>query len=178
MVRTRSNHERAEWTISLLNIQPQDRILEIGFGPGIAIELVSRMAAQGCVVGVDHSDVMVRQASRRNAKAVRENRVDLRLGSVSKLPAFTQPFDKIFTINSIHFWDDPIERLKELRELLKPGGIIAVTLQPRTRGATDATSREIGSELAANLETAGFKNITLEIKAMKPISVACVMGVK
>ena len=141
MSRTRSNHERAQWTISLLGIKPHDRILEIGFGPGIAIELASRLAGDGRVVGLDHSEVMLRQATRRNASAVRNGRVELHLGSVAELPRFEEPFDKVFTINSIHFWEEPLERLKELRRVLKPGGMIAVTLQPRSRNATGATHR-------------------------------------
>jgi ubiquinone/menaquinone biosynthesis C-methylase UbiE len=178
MARTRSNHERAQWTISLLGIRPSDRILEIGFGPGIAIELANRLAGDGRVVGVDHSEVMLRQATRRNAAAVREGRVQLHLGSVAELPRFAEPFDKVFTINSIHFWEDPLQRLKELRRVLKPGGMIAVTLQPRSRNATAATTTVIGDELAANLRAAEFTNVTVEIKETTLLPVACVRGVR
>jgi ubiquinone/menaquinone biosynthesis C-methylase UbiE len=178
MSRTRSNHERAQWTISLLEIKPGDRILEIGFGPGIAIELADRLAGDGRVVGLDHSEVMLRQATRRNATAVRDQRVKLLLGSVAELPRFEEPFDKVFTINSIHFWEEPLERLKELRRVLKPGGMIAVTLQPRSRNATDATTTVIGDELADKLRAAGFKNVTVDIKQTTPVAVACVRGVK
>lgn len=50
--------EKNKWTISLLNIQPSDNVLEIGFGPGVAIELVSNMIQDGpvaavCVLGVN-----------------------------------------------------------------------------------------------------------------------------
>lgn len=33
-----SNRERSRWAVSLLDIEPTDRVLEIGFGPGLAIE--------------------------------------------------------------------------------------------------------------------------------------------
>jgi ubiquinone/menaquinone biosynthesis C-methylase UbiE len=176
MARSASNKERSHWTISLLDIRRNDRLLEIGFGPGIAIELASKIAKEGFVAGVDHSAVMVQQASKRNAAAIREGRVELRFGSVSNLPTFDQPFDKIFTINSIHFWTDPIERLKELRALLRPGGMIAVVIQPRSRSATDTTARLVGEELVVDLEHAGFVNCRLEIKQIKPVSVACAIG--
>lgn len=176
MARTRSNLERIEWTISLLDIKPKDRVLEIGFGPGISIQHVSRIANQGLVAGVDHSAVMVQQAAKRNAKAVREKRVELRHGSVTELPKFDQPFDKIFTINSIHFWPEPVRCLTELRSRLRPGGTIAVTLQPRSQNATDEITRVIGEEIAAKLSVAGFKDCRVEIKKMEPLSVACVLG--
>jgi SAM-dependent methyltransferase len=177
MARSASNNDRSRWTISLLDIQRHDRLLEIGFGPGIAIELATKMATEGFIAGIDHSEVMVRQAAKRNAAAIREGKVELYLGSASKLPTFDQPFDKIFTINSIHFWADPIDRLKELRALLRPGGMIAVVIQPRSRSATDATTRLVGEELVANLQRAGFVNCRLEIKQIAPVSVACAIGI-
>jgi SAM-dependent methyltransferase len=178
MVNTRSNKERIHWTISLLDIRPRDRLLEIGFGPGYAIELVNKIASEGFVAGVDHSEVMVRHAGKRNARAIREGRVALLLGSASDLPEFNEPFDKIYTINSIHFWREPVDCLKKLRELLRPGGLIAVTLQPRSRSATDVTTSEIGREIAANLERAGFTQVRLETRQTKPVSVACAMGIR
>jgi ubiquinone/menaquinone biosynthesis C-methylase UbiE len=178
MARAYSNQERIHWTISLLDIKPDDRLLEIGFGPGFAIDLASKIAPEGVIAGVDHSEVMVRQASKRNARAIRDGKVVLRLGSVANLPRFDEPFDKIFTINSIHFWHHPVDCLQELRKLLRPGGLIAVTLQPRSRSATDATTNEIGKEIAVNLECAGFSQVRLEIRKSKPVSVACVLGIK
>jgi len=177
MAHTPSNRERIHWVVSLLDIRPQDRVLEIGFGPGLAIEQVSRIASSGFVAGFDHSEVMLRQAAKRNAKAIRDGRVALELVSVTNLPSFDEPFDKIFTINSIHFWVNPVDCLKDLRKLLRPGGLIAVTLQPRSRGATDATATEIGKELASNLELAGFLHVRLEVKESKPVSVACALGI-
>jgi len=178
MARAPSNQERIHWTLALLDIKPDDRILEIGFGPGVAIELASKMASEGFIAGVDHSEVMVRQASRRNDRAIRGGRVMLQLGSVSNLPKFNESFDKIFSINSIHFWHEPVDCLKELWKLLRPGGLIAVTIQPRSRSATDATTREIGEEVTMNLKRAGFSQCKLEIRQIKPVSVACAIGIK
>jgi SAM-dependent methyltransferase len=176
MARTQSNNERIHWTLSLLDITPRDRLLEIGFGPGIAIELASGMATEGSVAGVDHSRVMLRHATKRNYKAIRQGRVALHQRSVSNLPDFDAPFDKIFTINSLHFWTEPVERLKELRLLLKPGGLIAVTIQPRAHNATDETARMIGEEIVADLQCAGFSRCRLELRKMAPVSVACAIG--
>jgi SAM-dependent methyltransferase len=172
-----SNNARIRWTISLLDVRPQDRILEVGMGPGIAIELLSQIAVDGFVAGIDHSHVMVRQATKRNAKAMRGGRVFLQLGSAACLPQFDQPFDKIFTINSIHFWSDPIDCLNALRRLLKPGGLMAITIQPRSRGATNEATHLIGEELVADLECAGFSHCRLEIRKAAPVSVACALGV-
>jgi ubiquinone/menaquinone biosynthesis C-methylase UbiE len=176
MAHRASNRERIQWTIELLEIKPDDRVLEVGFGPGMSIELVSNLAYRGFVAGIDHSEVMVRQATKRNTQAIRGGRVALHHGSVSKLPVFGTPFDKIFSINSIHFWNDSTQQLRELHRLMRPGGIIAVTLQPRSREATDDMAKQIGEEIITKLQTAGFSRCRLEIRKMKPVSAACAIG--
>src|SRR5579875_2796038 len=81
-----SNRERSRWVASLLDVQPADRVLEIGFGPGLAIAALARAGA-GHVYGADHSAVMVRAAGRRNAAAIRAGRVTLLRASADQLPA-------------------------------------------------------------------------------------------
>jgi trans-aconitate methyltransferase len=178
MARTPSNLERILWTLSLLDLKPDDRVLEVGFGPGIAIKFLADRIPGGAIAGLDHSEVMAQQASKRNARAIQEGRVTLHVGDVSSPPVFDEPFDKIFTINSIHFWDKPVECLSKLCELMNPGGVIAVTLQPRSRGATDDTTIVIGKEVAANLIAAGFSQCRLEIRHTNPVAIACAIGIK
>jgi SAM-dependent methyltransferase len=82
MAHRSSNRKRNAWAVSLLQVRPDDRVLEIGFGPGLAIRELSRLAHEGYVCGIDHSELMLRQARRRNADGIRRGVVDLRLGSV------------------------------------------------------------------------------------------------
>jgi SAM-dependent methyltransferase len=167
-----SNAERSRWAVSLLDVQPDDRVLEVGFGPGVAIAELAALATHGMVYGLDHSQVMVRQASRRNAAAIGERRVDLRLGSYDDLPDFGEPIDKILAVNSLQFADDPLERLRALRALLRPGGTIAVVLQPRCPGATAETSANAGREILARLASAGFGDARVETLDLDPPVVA------
>jgi SAM-dependent methyltransferase len=119
---------------------------------------------------------MVRQAAKRNAEGVRSGRVDLRLGSVGRLPTFEAPFDKILAVNAIPFWDRPVERLTDLRHLLRPGGRIAIAYQPRGPGATDEAAATSGADIAAALRDAGFDHVRLETLRLRP-AVVCVLGV-
>src|SRR5919109_597306 len=121
-----SNRQRNMWAVGLLEVEPTDRVLEIGFGPGIAIRELSRRATHGLVCGVDHSEVMVRQATRRNRDAVRAGRVALRLGAAEHLPAFAEPFDKVLAVNNMGMWREPDEQLRALHRLMRPGGRIAI----------------------------------------------------
>lgn len=160
----------------MLNLQPFDRVLEIGFGPGVAIQKMSKIITQGTIWAIDHSDVMFRQASRRNQQAISAGGVRLVLTSVSQLPEFDGPFDKILDVNGFQFWDNQIEALKELRRHLRKGGIIALVHQPRNRGATEDDAIKAGERFARYLETAGFKEIKMERKMMKPVPTVYVEG--
>lgn len=176
MAHRASNRERAHWTVELLRIRPEDRVLEVGFGPGVAIEQASRAASRGRVVGIDHSEVMLDQATRRNARAIAEGRVELRLAAVESLPDLGEPFDAIFAINSVDFWPDPVAQLERLRGLLVEGGRLALAVQPRGRGATEAAVERAGDRLTDYMTRAGLVELRREIREMKPVSTVAVLG--
>jgi ubiquinone/menaquinone biosynthesis C-methylase UbiE len=173
-----SNRQRNRWVVSLLDVQPTDRVLEIGFGPGLAIaDLSRRVGPSGHVYGIDHSDVMLRQATRRNAAAIQVGRVTLILGTVEQLPsALDGPFDAIFAVNSLGFWPAQAERLEDLRRRLTPGGRIAIASQPRCPGATRETSLDAADEITDLLQAAGFTKTRTEILELNP-PVVCVLAV-
>ncbi len=114
-----SNRKRNAWAVSLMDVQPSDRVLEIGFGPGIAVREIARRATHGQVVGIDRSAVMCAQAARRNAAAIRAGRVSFTVASIDDPPAFDRPFDKTLAVNNMGMWSEPALRLKELAGLLR-----------------------------------------------------------
>jgi len=170
-----SNRQRNHWVVSLLRVQPADRVLEIGFGPGLAVAELVRAGA-GHVYGADHSAVMLQQATRRNAAAIRAGRVTLIQASVDQLPpALDGPFDAILAVNSLGFWPAPAERLAELRRRLAPGGRIAIVSQPRCHGATAGTSRTAAGEIESLLRGAGCTHLSTETLPLSP-TVVCVLA--
>jgi len=172
-----TGQEKNRWTIELLDLKEDEHVLEIGFGPGVAIQMASQRVPRGGVVGIDHSEVMLRQAMKRNKRAIEAGQVQLFLADVKALPKFETKFDKVFAVNSVMFWSEPIEVLKAIRRQMKPKGLIALTVQPYTKGARDETAKQIGVELVRYLEQAGFIRIRMELKAMKPVASVCVLGV-
>jgi SAM-dependent methyltransferase len=170
-----SNRQRSAWVVSLLGVRPSDQVLEIGFGPGVAIAQLVRAGA-GHVYGIDHSDVMLRQAAKRNAAAIKAGRVTLLEASVNKIPpALDGPFDAILAVNSLAFWPAPAERLAELRRRLAPAGRIAIASQPRCPGANADTSRDAAREIERLLTDAGFTQMRTETFPLNP-PVACVIA--
>ena len=177
MGRRTSNVARSRWAVALLDVAPADRVLELGCGPGVAISALAARATCGLVVGVDRSEVMVGQARRRNARAVREGRVRLIASAVEDLPEqgtdapFDAPFDAALAINTVGFWIDPVTRLAEVRAHLVPNGRIALVSQPRIPGATVSTSAAAATELAELLTGAGFADTRVETLALNPPAV-------
>lgn len=173
-----SNIERNDWTLALLNLESTDRVLEVGFGPGIAIEKATHILQQGLIVGIDHSETMLHQASKRNATAIQRGRAKLYLGDIDSIPDFEEPFDKIYSANVVQFWDDPERKFVQLYDLLSPGGKIATTYMPRHSGATDLDTKKKADEIVGYLKAVGFKHLQVEEKQLKPVSVICVLAEK
>ena len=113
----------AEHVAELLQVQREDKVLEIGFGPGVGIQCLSeRIRGEGLIVGIDPSDVMMQMAKARNAGAIEKGTVKLLSGTVEHIPWESEFFDKAYAMNSFHLWPDKAAGLSEVRRVLKPGG--------------------------------------------------------
>jgi ubiquinone/menaquinone biosynthesis C-methylase UbiE len=153
------------WTVALLDPQPVDHILEIGFGPGIAVQALARRMPRGLVAGVDFSRTMVATARRRNAAAVKAGRVRLHYATADHLPFADASFDKVFGIHTIYFWPQPQAALREIHRVLKPGGKLVITVLPKEKWGGDDPNAVVGTpecrpytgaEIARMMIAAGF----------------------
>jgi ubiquinone/menaquinone biosynthesis C-methylase UbiE len=170
---------RGRWVLSLLPVRPTDTVLEVGVGPGTDLRRMSARVTQGFLAGVDASAVMVRQAAQRNAAAIRAGRVHLACAAMpDPLPFADATFDLVYSINSYQFWPDAGAALAELRRVLKPGGRLAIAVQPMQRGATAETTRQTGESLGEALLHAGFREVRIELHALRPTPVACALGLR
>jgi ubiquinone/menaquinone biosynthesis C-methylase UbiE len=155
------NKAQCEAAVAALDLQPGHRVLEIGFGPGVALELAARRAADVSVSGIDTSETMVRLAGRRLRGLVRKGQVELRLGSAEDLPWPDDHFDRAFEVNSLHHWPEPLAGLKELRRVLRTDGMLILPL--RTQAAVPGRLKAPGytpedvSVLVEQLDSAGFR---------------------
>ena len=174
----------AKWTVSRLNIQPRSRVLEIGFGGGVATQLASKEASEGFVAGIDHSATMVRVASERNAAAIKAGRMELKRGDAASILYPDDSFDLVFSIHSIYFWDNPVECLAGFRRVLKPGGSLAITFQPKNRWGKEQIGSPgmtlfTGDQVGELFSTAGFRNVRTESSTENgEISLQCILGTR
>jgi signal transduction histidine kinase len=125
-IMARKNRALNAWITDLLAGGSGDRVIEVGFGPGLAVERNAARAACGLVAGVDRSEVMVRRARRRNAAAIAAGRVGLRVGDATGLPFDTASFSRGLAVDSLPFWSPAEAGLRELHRVLAPGARPAV----------------------------------------------------
>lgn len=112
-----------------LMIQASDKILEIGFGPGVGIGLVSNRTKTNEIYGIDYSELMFRRASKRNFRFIKNNRVHLMFGDFVATELSTTGFDKIFCINVVYFWDDLQKPFEKVNSLLKDNGTFCIYME-------------------------------------------------
>jgi ubiquinone/menaquinone biosynthesis C-methylase UbiE len=153
------------WMVELLEFEPGDAVLDVGCGPGRGVEVAAARAWRGSVAGVDVSEVMVRQAARRNRAAVIGGLVELRQADAGRLPYRGGRFTKAGSVNSVQFWAPPERGFAELYRVLAPGGRVAIVLRARNAEAGRFDRTRFGApaerveQLAALLEQVGFREV-------------------
>lgn len=173
------------WTISLLDIQPEDQVLELGFGAGRAIELVAvQVSNGGHVSGIDISQAMMRAASRRNARAIKSGQVTLLHSDLTTLPFPDNQFDKVFSIQTLYFWPDPQRALAEIFRVLKPSATLVIMLSTGTIDIVEVTGLEryqllLEVQIIPTMKQLGFTLASIEQgPASRQFKTTAVVGVK
>jgi len=168
-----------DWVISLLDLQPKDRVLEIDFGPGYALRKISRIVKEGFVAGITPSEPLWRHAGSRNRAAIKAGHLELRVGTAHALPYPDVSFDKAFSVNSIQLWLDPNYDLKEIERVVKKGGTIAVTCQPQSfEGEQRPDVDRVGNDLAARFREVGWSQVRILKQSGQPADLVCVIGIR
>lgn len=134
-------------------------LLDLACGRGgYGLEIASRTGAKQ--VGVDHSAVAIEQA---RVLAERLGRAaDFRVGEFAATGLADGSVDGIVCIDSIQFADPPEAAFAELRRILVPGGRVVLTCwEQRGEPATERYARLARLQLAAELDRAGFDDVTV-----------------
>jgi cyclopropane fatty-acyl-phospholipid synthase-like methyltransferase len=142
---------RQAWAIEQLDVQPEDRVLELGCGQGVAVTLICERLNGGTVVALDRSSKMTAAATRRNAGYVESGRATIVTASLEDADLGDAMFDKVL---ALHFpplqRGEPAPGLAKLRHHLTTGGALYVVAEPLESDRVRETVEAIVTRLSAS----------------------------
>ncbi len=112
-------------TLALMDIQPDDRILDLGCGTGWAARRMARVATAGEIIGLDVADEMLRRAEQTSTEFKNIRYV---WGSAEKIPAADAYFSKVLSVESFYYYADQGKALDELRRVMAPGAKLFILI--------------------------------------------------
>lgn len=119
------------YTLDFLNLQQQNKILEIGMGNGHFVKNIFEIECSLEYMGCDYSEEMIREATQTNTQLIQQGKASFHYTNGYNLPFENSNFDTVFTINTLYFWDDIQHLFAELRRVLKPKGELVIAIRPK-----------------------------------------------
>jgi ubiquinone/menaquinone biosynthesis C-methylase UbiE len=160
LIWNRRNAALNDTVFDLLELEPTDRVLDIGFGGGYLLYRMAKRVTNGCIAGVDISPAMVADAQKRYQTIIRSGKLELKCGSVEALPYPDQHFTKASSINSIFYWQNIEKGLSEMQRVLEKKGKAVVCFTEKGSIEKKGFAKEIklfeGGDIDEMLKESGF----------------------
>ena len=112
-----ANRSMIDAAVRALGPKASERIVDVGFGGGYALQSIASRVMPARVTGIEISDAMIDAAKIRWGETIEVHRAD-----AAAMPFADGWFDGIVSVNTIYFWNDPAAVLREFRRVLQPGG--------------------------------------------------------
>lgn len=125
-----SNATIYQYTFESLDINDGMDILEIGMGNGSFVKDIIN-TADIRYTGIDYSKEMVDESLNNNLSFVEAGKANFFNMAIEDFPAQEPLYDRIFTINTLYFWDQPESVLKKVRSLLHYNGQLCISIRPK-----------------------------------------------
>jgi len=122
----KGNLELNSFVKETLAINKSDHILEIGCGTGSLLKLIANELENGIVEGIDFSKTMISIAKKKNKKHISKKKAIIKLGNFDELQFESNSYDKIFSVNTIYFWKNPVMTISKAFDLLKANGMMVL----------------------------------------------------
>ncbi len=170
------NKTITDWIVEQLDIRPYQHILEIGYGSGNTLMEVARNLKIGFIAGIEESIDKYRQAYSKNKKMVREQLLQLHIGTIHELPYPHHYFHSIYGINRPLLHGNPGE-LIQLVNMLKTGGRLIMVAQPN-RTTDEATMYQAAEKIKMDFTNAGLSDIQIGFRDLNPAMAISITGRK
>lgn len=127
-----TNIGMTKYAIESLNLDKNDVVLEIGHGNCGHLSFLMKQAENLKYFGLEISELMQKEAIKSHQNYIENNSAYFRLYNGTEIPFKDESFDKIFTVNTLYFWQNPDLLLNEIYRVLKPNGIFALAFADKS----------------------------------------------
>ena len=165
--------------IELLKPSESDIILDFGCGNGYAINILAKQYG-GIYFGIDTSKSILISAKRLNNEFIKNGRVTLLKQSFDAMTFTERSFDKIYTINTVYFWENLDKTMNQIFNLLKPNGLFINTLFSNETLSRFSHTRYGYKRFSLEQLSDAGRNVGFEVN-VKPISnnaAYCILYIK
>jgi len=178
-----SNVDLNAFVKEILELQRDDRVLEVGFGPGKLINEIADITTEGVVEGVDFSRAMLKQARKVNRQHIEKGKVKLQNRECSTLPFDDESFDKLCSTNTLYFWKKSNKYFSEMFRVINSGGKVVIGFRDNKQMRNLRLSEDIFSSYSQDdvvnlLSDAGFTGAHIREKEGVPFLSYCAVATK
>ena len=154
----------ADLVVERTGVGPGDHVVDVGSGPGSSARRAAKAGAT--VTGVEPAEVM-RDVARRLSRRVGPGSIEYVEGTAEALPLADGAATVLWSIATVHHWQDVEAGVSEAHRVLAPGGRLLVAERRIEEGATGLASHgwtdAQAASFAAHLTRAGFTDIATDL---------------
>jgi len=122
-----TNINMTRHSIQNLQIEAGNKILELGHGNAGHVEFIFDQDENIKYYGLEMSELMFQEARQINRNYVSQKQAFFSIYEGNTIPFEDDSFNKVFTVNTIYFWQEPEKLLSEIYRVLQPKGILCIT---------------------------------------------------
>ncbi|MDO4728991.1 MAG: class I SAM-dependent methyltransferase [Bacteroidota bacterium] len=122
-----TNFSMTKHAMDFLDISTNSKILELGHGNAKHLEYLFQNQTDCCYYGLEMSELMYQQAIENTQLLSSDKFIHFQLYNGKNIPFKDRYFDAIFTVNTLYFWQNPVDFIQELYRVLKPKGRLIIT---------------------------------------------------
>jgi len=172
------NDPQSDWVVSLLDLQPNDTVLEVGFSTGRVLKKISSIVTKGKLYGLDPSNTMYNVASEKLKGEMQSGQVQLVEGYAEKSMLPDNTFSKIFTVHVVYFWEDLEQVFKEFLRISKSNALVAIYFVSPIIASNKNFHEYTEDEIKETMISSGFRTVRAEHKMFGKQNGVCLVAKK
>lgn len=154
--------------LTILDVRPGEKVLEIGYGPGGLVRLLAEGTGASLIQGVDPSPAMRNLATKHHRAASHAGRIDLRIGTADDTGLAGQGVDRVVSVNNVAIWPDLEAGLDELHRVVRPAGTVVIAWHGGSSPSRIAQRLRLPADKLARIENSLAERFTTVTRHQLP----------